>query len=147
MREIVYAPGVTEKRPRPRLVDPPSDPTPFQANVKDFDDRVRDVARGILASARISQATLAAALEVSQSSVSHMLTDRSYGLTTGEIGMIEILAKVPAGTIYRQLGFLDEPTLEQRVYDIPGIDEQAAEVVVAAIQAIKANVMRRTARS
>ncbi len=135
------------KAPKLRAVDPPEEITPLRDSMRDFDERVRDSVRGLLAQSRMSQATLAKALEVSQSSVSHMLSDRTYGLSVGEIGMIEILCKVPAGTIYRQLGFLDEPPLEQRVYDIPGIDEQAAEALVAAIQAVKANAMRRTVQS
>ena len=107
------------------------------------EDDLRAIARGLLAQANVSQRRLAEFMGVSQSSVSHMLTDRSYGLTTTEVYFIELLAQVAAGTIYRQLGFVQVATLEQQIYEIPGINEQAAEAIVAAIQAVKANALRQ----
>jgi predicted transcriptional regulator len=97
-----------------------------------------------MAEAGLSQAALARTMEVSQSSVSHMLTDRSYGLTCSEVSFIEAICRVPGGTLYRNLGILEQEPLEKQVYDIEGINHQAAEAIVAAIQAVRADVLRRT---
>ena len=96
-----------------------------------------------MSQAKVSQAVLAHGLEVSQSSVSHMLTDRSYGLTCTEVSLIEKLCRVPGGTLYRQIGLMETPSVEKQIYDIPGIEPQAAEALVAAVQAVKANILRK----
>jgi hypothetical protein len=114
-----------------------------RAAVNSADDVVRNVARGLLAEAHVSQALLASMLQTSQSSVSHMLRDRSYGLTGSEVFMIEKACGVRPGTIWRRVAYTDDPTAEALVREIPGIDEQAAEAIVAAIQAVRADVLRR----
>jgi hypothetical protein len=113
-----------------------------RTQVTSADDVVRNVARGILAEAHVSQATLASYLQVSQSSVSHMLKDRSYGLTGSEVFLIEKACAVRPGTIWRRVGFTDDPTAEQLVREVPGITDQTAEAIVAAIQAARAHAIR-----
>ena len=100
-----------------------------------------------MAQVRLSQKVLAQNMEMSQSSVSHMLTDCSYGLTSTEVSMIEATCKVPMGTLYRAVGFVEEKPVEQQIYDIPGITHQAAEAIVAAIQAVRADVLRQERQS
>jgi hypothetical protein len=131
-----YSASVTE----PRAVKPGG----LADTMKDIENKVRFAARGVLAQGGVSQVVLAKAMEVSQSTVSHMLTNRGYGLTTSEISFIEALSRVPQGTIYRSLGFVDMPSLEAQIYDIPGITHQTAEALVAAIHAAKASGLRQS---
>jgi hypothetical protein len=121
--------------------------TNFLQVVENLEARLRGAARGLLAEAGVSQLTLARTMEVSQSTVSHMLTDRSYGLTASEVSLIEMVCQVPVGTLYRHVGLIEYEPLEKQIYDIPGITHQAAEAVVSAIQAIKADVLRQGRRS
>ena len=114
----------------------------FRKTVENVEARIRGGAKGLLAEAGISQTALAQEMEGSQSTVSHMLTDRSYGLTTTEVCFIEALCQVPSGTLYRYAGLIAHESLEKQVYDIPGITQQAAEALVAAIQAVRANALR-----
>jgi hypothetical protein len=97
-----------------------------------------------MAQSGLSQAALARTMEISQSSVSHMLTDRSYGLTCSEVSFIEAICQVPGGTLYSQVGLIDNKPLdvERLVYDIPGINHQGAAAIVAAIQAVRADILR-----
>lgn len=115
----------------------------LQAVIATVEDQLRAGARYLMSQAKVSQAVLAHGLEVSQSSVSHMLTDRSYGLTCTEVSLIEKLCRVPGGTLYRQIGLMETPSVEKQIYDIPGIEPQAAEALVAAVQAVKANILRK----
>jgi hypothetical protein len=114
------------------------EPTPVVA----ADDVVRNIARGLLAENRVSQATLATLLHTSQSSVSNMLSNRSYGLTGTEVFVIEQACHVRPGTIWRRIRYTDDPSAEQQVREIPGITDQAAEALIAAIQAVRAHVLR-----
>jgi predicted XRE-type DNA-binding protein len=134
---------VTETRCRER---PRQASEEFREAVEAVETKLRNSARGLLAEHGVSQAVLAVALEISQSSVSHMLTDRTYGLTTTELRMIEALCKVEFGTLYRLVGLIEAPSVERQVYDIPGITAQSAEAIVAAIQAVKANTLRQAGR-
>jgi hypothetical protein len=115
--------------------------------VEALESRLRAAARGLMAEAGLSQTVLARTMEISQSSVSHMLTDRSYGLTASEVSLIEMICRVPVGTLYRHVGLIEYEPLEKQIYDIPGITNQAAEAIVAAIQAVKANALRQEGRS
>ena len=59
-----------------------------------FEERVRATAKWLLATTRVSQQRLAELLGTRQPAVSHMLSGRSYGLTTTEVWAIEVLADV-----------------------------------------------------
>ena len=91
-----------------------------------------------MAKHHVSQRDLARGLGVSQSSVSHMLSDRAAGLSALEIFHIERLCRVPRlGLLFRQAGLIEEPTAEELITEIPGISDQTAEAVVAAIQTVR----------
>jgi hypothetical protein len=136
---------VTKPGDRQKLVLPygPEGVSTYQEVAQLKEDQLRAAARGFMAQARLSQKVLAETMETSQSTVSHMLTDRTYGLTSTEVSIIEAVCQVPQGTLYRAVGFVEEQPLERQVYDIPGISHQAAEAIVAAIQAVKADVLRQ----
>jgi hypothetical protein len=137
---------VTDPEPEKRRVvlpyGPPLGISTYQELAAFKENQLREAARGLMAQARLSQKVLAQNMEISQSSVSHMLSDRSYGLTSTEVSMIEATCQVPQGTLYRAVGFVEELSLERQVYDIPGITHQAAEAIVGAIQAVRADVLR-----
>jgi hypothetical protein len=120
--------------------------TEFRQVIENLEVRLRGAARGLLAEAGVSQQTLARTMEVSQSTVSHMLTDRSYGLTASEVSLIEMICSVPVGTLYRHVGLIENESLEKQVYDIPGITHMAAEAIVGSIQAVKADILRTERR-
>jgi transcriptional regulator with XRE-family HTH domain len=109
-----------------------------------LEDDLRSEVRALLARASISQRQLAEGLGMSQSSVSHMLTDRAAGLSAVEILRIEELCQVRPGTLYRAAGLIVEPSLEEQVYEIPGITDQTAEAIVAAVQAARGRGYPRT---
>jgi hypothetical protein len=94
-----------------------------------------------------TQTWLSDRLGVSQPTVSHMLSTRSYGLTVGEIVAIEHVCHVPAGSLLHQLadqfGTGSAPSLEEQVYAIEGITNQAAAAIVGAIAAVRSDVLRR----
>ena len=110
--------------------------------IENMETLIRTRARGLLAAMGISQSKLAGMLGVSQSSVSHMLTNRAYGLTATEVSMIELACKVPAGTIYRSAGLIDDPQIEDLVWELPGITEEAARILLACIAAVRADAAR-----
>ena len=77
-----------------------------------FEEELRATARGLMAVRRVSQAQLAEALGVSQSSVHHMLTGRQHGLTLTEVFWIEELCEVRKGTIYEQASYIQHPSID-----------------------------------
>jgi hypothetical protein len=138
-----YICSVTESESRLAIpYGPPQGVSTYREVAELKESQLRAAARGLMAQSRLSQKVLAGNMETSQSSVSHMLTDRSYGLTSTEVSMIEATCQVPQGTLYRAVGFVEERPLERQIYDIPGITHQAAEAIVAAIQAVRADVLR-----
>jgi transcriptional regulator with XRE-family HTH domain len=110
--------------------------------IEGMETLIRTRAKGLLAGAGVSQSKLAAMLGVSQSSVSHMLTNRAYGLTATEVNLIELACKVPDGTIYRSAGLVVDPQIEDLVWELPGITEQTARALLAAIAAVRADAAR-----
>ena len=102
-----------------------------------FEEDLRAEVRALLARANVSQRQLAKSLGVSQSSVSHMLADRTAGLSAVEIRHIEELCQVRPGTLYRAAGLIVEPALEEQIFEIPGITDQTADAIVAAIQTVR----------
>ncbi len=134
-------PLVSEAAPEPPVKTPRSEI--FRQTSEKTDAQLRAAARGLMTEKGVSQAALADAMGISQSSVSHMLSDRSYGLTAAEVSFIELKCHTEDGTLYRSIGLVYERSLEQQIYEIPGITNQAAEVIVAAIQAVRADVLRQ----
>lgn len=108
-----------------------------------FEEKLRAQVRAELAGAGVSQRQLADALGTSQSAVSHMLSDRATGLTVVEVFNIETACDLRPGTISRRAGLALEPTIEQLVYELPGVDAQAAEVILGGVSAARASALRK----
>jgi hypothetical protein len=121
-------------------------------DIKASDFMLRVAARELMAGVPITQSQLAAIMGISQPSVSHMLGTRTYGLTVAEVMWIELACGARPGTLPMMAGLFydpdrpEPPSLEQQVYDIPGITAQAAEALVAAITAVRAEVLRNQKR-
>jgi hypothetical protein len=130
------------------------------ARVDRAEAALRVAAKELMSQAAVTQAGLAEAMGVSQPAVSHMLGNRTYGLTVSEIIWIETVCRASPGTIYMMSGvFYDAtapggsrvtpppppppPSLEEQIYGFPGIAPQAADAIVAAIQAVRANAARQ----
>jgi hypothetical protein len=76
-----------------------------------------------------------------------MLTDRESEMTPRELFWIETLCKVRRrGQILRAAGYIEEPTVEDLIYEIPGITAQTAEALAAAVFAVRANILRERGR-
>jgi hypothetical protein len=126
--------------------------------IKASEFMLRVAARELMAGVPITQSQLAAIMGISQPSVSHMLGTRTYGLTVAEVMWIELACGAKPGTLCMMAGLFydpasaflpdrpEPPSLEQQVYDIPGITTQAAEAIVAAITAVRAEVLRNQKR-
>ena len=72
-----------------------------------------------------------------QPAVSHMLSGRSYGLTTTEVWAIEMLADVPRGWIYRMVRYVLPESLEEVVIRQPGMTPEVFAALVAAFRALE----------
>jgi hypothetical protein len=87
-----------------------------------------------------------------------MLGARTYGLTISEILWIEAVCQARPGTLLMMAAvFYDaaavaeaaarERSLEQQIYEIPGILTEEADVIVAGLGAARMSIQRRAAET
>ena len=107
-----------------------------------FESAIRTAAKFLLASSRVPQARVAELLGVSQSSISHALSDRSYGLTTTEVWAIEALTEARRGMVYELARYVVPRSVEESLADVPGMTPEAFEPIVAAIHAVESRASR-----
>ena len=110
---------------------------PDLSKAEDFERAIRTAAKALLAVSLVPQTKLADVLGVSQSSVSHALSDRKYGLTLTEVWVIEALAGVRRGKVYELASYLVPETVEEFVSRQPGMTPEAAAGMVAMFHALE----------
>jgi transcriptional regulator with XRE-family HTH domain len=104
------------------------------------------MARQLLKEAGVAQRDLAERMGTSQNSVSRMLGDRSAALSFKEVFAIEAACGVKPGTTFDRLGLLGDKNLLELIWEIPGADDQAKDLLVGAIVSLETGIARRAAQ-